>query len=136
MSQSAASPQIADDLLSEFSLLGGPLHRLGRRLNLVRPGPNTLPLGIALGLIPWIVLVALAALEGDRGKFFSLSVIGGHVRLLAVIPLLFFCETTFDRQAREFLSTLLRSGVASRTALPALQAEVRSLARWSNSWMV
>jgi hypothetical protein len=52
-----------------------------------------------------------------------------------VIPLLFFCETTFDRQAKEFLSTLLRSGVASRTALPALQAEVRSLARWSNSWI-
>ncbi|PWB90743.1 hypothetical protein C5688_09505 [Methylocystis sp. MitZ-2018] len=135
MSQSAASPQIADELLSEFSLLGGPLQRLGRRLGLVRPGPNTLPLGIALGLVPWIVLVALAALEGDRGKFFTLSVIGGHIRLLAVIPLLFFCETTFDRHAREFLSTLLRSGVASRTTLPALQAEVRSLARWSNSWI-
>lgn len=135
MSQSAASPQNVNGLLSEFSLLGGPLQRLGMRLGLVSPGPNTAPLGIALGWIPWIAFIALAALEGDRGKFLSLSVIGGHIRLLAVIPLLFFCETAFDRQAREFFSTILRSGVASGAALPALQAEIRSVARWTNSWV-
>ena len=33
----------------EFSLLGGPLHRLGVRLGLVRGGTNSLPLGLALG---------------------------------------------------------------------------------------
>lgn len=135
MSQSAASPQSPNDLLAKFSLLGGPLHRTGVRLGLVRPGPNTVPFGIALGLGSWIILVALAALEGDGGEFFSLSVIGGHVRLLAVIPLLFLCETIFDQQARAFLSTLLRAGVASSAALPALRAEIRNVARWSNSWI-
>lgn len=135
MSQVAISPQTADGLLREFSLLGGPLHRIGVRLGLVRPGPNTLPLGMALGLSAWITLGALAALEGDRGEFFSLTVIGGHVRLLAVIPLLFLCETIFDRQARAFLSTLLRASVASSAALPALRAEIRNVARWSNSWI-
>jgi hypothetical protein len=135
MSQVAISPQTADGLLREFSLLGGPLHRIGVRLGLVRPGPNTLPLGIALGLSAWIILVALAALEGDRGEFFSLTVVGAHVRLLAVIPLLFLCETTFDRQARAFLTTLMRSGVASSAALPALRAEIRNVARWTNSWI-
>jgi hypothetical protein len=99
MSQSAASPHIADDLLSEFSLLGGPLHRLGRRLGLVRPGPNTLPLGIALGLIPWIVLVALAALEGDRGVLSPPS----HTSIMGGDPAAVLCETMFELQARSFL---------------------------------
>jgi hypothetical protein len=135
MSQVAISPQTAEGLLREFSLLGGPLYRIGVRLGLVRPGPNTLPLGMALGLSAWITLGALAALEGDRGEFFSLTVVGAHVRLLAVIPLLFLCETTFDRQARAFLTTLMRSGVASSAALPALRAEIRNVARWTNSWI-
>ncbi len=135
MSQSAVASQIIDGQFSDFSLLGGPLHRLGMRLGLVRHGTNTLALGIALGLLAWLVFVALAALEGDRAKFFSLSVIGGHVRLLVVIPLLFLCETTFDAQAKEFIATIVRSGVAPRTALPELQAEIRRIARWKDSWI-
>ena len=45
------------------SLLGGPLHRLGRRLGLVR-GTNTVRLGLALGFVPWAVLMLLATIEG------------------------------------------------------------------------
>ena len=47
--------------LPEFSLLGGPLHRLGLRLRLVREKTNTIPLGVALGLLLWTVAVVLAA---------------------------------------------------------------------------
>ena len=45
--------------LKDFSLLGGPLHRLGCRLGLVRGGTNTVALGLALGALLWTVLVAL-----------------------------------------------------------------------------
>jgi hypothetical protein len=37
----------------EFSLLGGPLHRLGKRLGLVHEGRNTFPLRLALGVFSW-----------------------------------------------------------------------------------
>jgi len=75
--------------LKDFSLLGGPLHRLGCRLGLVRGGTNTVALGLALGALLWTVLVALALIEGVGHRLFSLSVIGAHVRLLVVIPLFF-----------------------------------------------
>lgn len=135
MSQTAATSQIVEGPLRDFSLLGGPFHRLGIRLGLVRHTTNTLPLGVALGLLSWLVFVALAALEGDGEKFFSLSVIGGHLRLLVVIPLLFLCETIFDAQAREFLATIVRSGVAPSRVLPELQTEIRRIARWKDSWI-
>jgi hypothetical protein len=37
--------------LEKFSLLGGPLHRLGRRPGLVRGETNMVALGLALGLL-------------------------------------------------------------------------------------
>ena len=66
----------------KFSLHGGPLCRLGRRLGLVRGETNTLPLGLAIGLSAWSILLALALLEGVGGSLFSLSTIAGSVRLL------------------------------------------------------
>jgi len=44
--------------LENFSLLGGPLHWLGRRLGLVRGETNTVALGLALGLLSWSILLA------------------------------------------------------------------------------
>ena len=49
------------ETIQELSVLGGPLHRLGRRLGLVRGGTNTIRLGVALGLLAWGVLMLLAA---------------------------------------------------------------------------
>lgn len=71
--------------LPEFSLLGGPLHRLGLRLGLVRGKTKTIPLGVALGVLLWIVTVGLTVLEGFSDQLFSLAKIAGHVRLLAAI---------------------------------------------------
>ena len=48
----------------EFSLFGGPLHRLGARLRLVSGTRSALALGLALGLLTWSILLALAIIEG------------------------------------------------------------------------
>ena len=48
---------------SEFSLLGGPLHRLGIRTGLVRKD-NTVRLGLFIGLLLWLVMVVLALVGG------------------------------------------------------------------------
>ena len=68
-------------------MIGGPLHRLGRRMGLVREGGDTILLGVALGLFAWTVLVLLALLGGIGPKVFSLGATGVHVRLLLAIPL-------------------------------------------------
>jgi hypothetical protein len=120
--------------LDEFSLLGGPLHRLGARLGLVR-GNNTIALGLALGFLPWLVLLALAVVAGVARELFSLTVIAADIRLLVVIPLFFVCETSLDPQMRRFVDTIIRSGVAPESALPALQSEIARIIRWRESWL-
>jgi hypothetical protein len=121
--------------LEEFSLLGGPLHRLGRRVGLVRGETNTFQLGLALGWLPWSILLALASIEGAGHKLLSLSVIAGHVRLLVVIPLFFLCESSLDSRLREFVGMIARSGVVPEKTLPALELEIARTIRWKDSWL-
>lgn len=121
--------------LQEFSLIGGPLHRLGRRVGLVRGKANSAPLGLMLGWIPWLILVALAMIEGAADKLFSLSLIAGHARLLIVIPLFFMCETSLDSRLTEFVRMIARSGIVSGKELPALAFEVARARRWNDSWL-
>ncbi|MPZ43116.1 MAG: hypothetical protein GEV05_06910 [Betaproteobacteria bacterium] len=121
--------------LDDFSLLGGPLHRLGQRLGLVRGGSNTVPLGLALGVSCWSILLLLAAIEGIVDQVFSLSVIGGHVRLLVAIPLFFWCESLLDPRMAVFVHTIVRSGVVPDTVLPAFDAELARIRRWKDSWL-
>jgi hypothetical protein len=120
--------------LEDFSLLGGPLHRLGSGLGLVRGGTNTFALGLALGLLSWTILLALAFIDGESQWLFSISVVAGHFRLLVIIPLLFLCETSLDPRMREFVRTIVRSGVVPENALPGLRSEVARTDRWKNSW--
>ena len=119
----------------EFSLLGGPLHRLGARLGLVRGGRNTVALGLALGWVPWLFLVLLALAEGGATKIFTLPVVAVHARLLLAVPLLFVAETALDVKFREFVALLVRSGVAGQRALPELEAAAARLQRWEASWL-
>lgn len=121
--------------LDELSLLGGPLHRLGCRLGLVRGETNTFALGLALGLIPWVVLVALAFIEDVSDPLFSVSVIGSHARLLVVIPLFFLCESLVVPRARTFVRTIVRAEVVPRHALPVLESEVARISRRKDSWL-
>lgn len=118
-----------------FSLLGGPLHRLGRRLGLVRRGTNTVRLGIALGWGLWMVLVVVGLAEGVADRFFAMSVVGGHIRLLLVIPLFFIGESWVDPRMAAFVAGIMRDGLVPAGARPALDAEVLRTRRWaSSSW--
>lgn len=121
--------------IEDFSLLGGPLYRLGCRLGLVRDGTDTVPLGLVLGAVPWIVLVALALLEGLGDALFSIEAIGKHVRLLVAIPLLFVCEAFIDPRFTAFVQGIVRSRVVPTSAHPALESEIARIARWKDAWL-
>ena len=116
-----------------FSLLGGPLHQLGRRLGLVR-GTNTVRLGFALGVGSWLVVVAMALAQGIADRLFTLSLVGGHARLLLVIPLLFMGESWVGPSMTAFVATIARTGVVPPDAKSALDAEVARTGRWTNLW--
>jgi hypothetical protein len=120
---------------ADFSLLGGPLHRLGCRLGLVRDGTNTTALGLVLGAFLWIVLFALALVEGLGPVLFSIAAIGRHVRLLVAIPLLFVCEAFVDPRFTEFVRGIVRSQVVPATARPALESEIARITRWKDAWL-
>lgn len=119
----------------DLSLLGGPLHRLGCRLGLVRAGSNTVALGLAIGGGLWLVLIALTLAEGFADRVLSMSAIGAHVRLLVVIPLLFLCETVFDPRVRAFAATLVRSQVVPAAGVPALDAAIAGVLRRKDAWL-
>jgi hypothetical protein len=121
--------------LADFSLLGGPLHRLGCRLGLVRDGTNTATLGLVLGAVLWIVLLALALVEGFGHVLFSIQAIGTHVRLLVAIPLLFVGEAFIDPRFTAFVRDIVRSQVVPATARPALESEMARIVRWKDAWL-
>jgi len=121
------------EFLESFSLLGGPLHELGTRLGLVRRGTNTVPLGLALGLLPWVVLLVLAVVQGLTHHLFSLPAIGAHARLLVVIPLFFLCESWLDPQWKAFVNLAVSSGVIPERGLPALKSAIERTRRLKDS---
>jgi hypothetical protein len=120
--------------VENFSLLGGPLHQLGARLGLVR-GANTVAMGLALGWLPWLVLIALALAQGGSQQLFSLSAVAVHARLLLAVPLFFVAETMLDAKLREFMALLVRSEVAGAKALLELEREAARLSRREESWL-
>lgn len=135
MEQHMEHPDRPETFTQTFSLLGGPLHRLGCRLGLVRGEANTLPLGLALGAFLWLVLLALSLIEGIGEKVFSMPVIGAHVRLLLAIPLLFFCESYVDPRMTVFVSEIVAAEVVPKAALPVLASDVARTTRWKNAWL-
>jgi len=122
-----------ESAIQELSLLGGPLQWLGCRLGLVRDGSNTIRLGVALGLFCWVVLLALAFLEGFGRRIFSLPAIGSHVRLLVAIPLMFLGETCVAPQMAEFARYVVRSGLVPAAALTALASNIRRTCQLKDS---
>jgi len=121
--------------LPNFSLLGGPLHRLGRLLGLVRDGTNTIAIGLVLGMCLWLVLVVLALVERLGHVLFSIEAVGAHVRLLAAIPLLFLCETMIDPRFATFVRRMMRLRVVRASARPELEVEIARVARWKDAWL-
>lgn len=131
---SALDPETFDGV-AKFSLQGGPLYRLGRRLGLVRGESNSFMLGLTIGLTAWSVLLALALLEGVGGSLFSLSTIAENVRLLVVIPLLFLGESSLEPHFRAFVVTTVRSGAVPHDAMPTLVADIARIDRWKEAWL-
>ncbi|MGB3427660.1 MAG: hypothetical protein WBA53_05735 [Burkholderiaceae bacterium] len=119
-----------------FSLLGGPLHRLGSRLGLVRGQTDTVRLGWVLGIATWLVLVGLALLDGVGAEVFSLKVTGAHVRLLVLLPMIFVCESLLDPRMASFVDWTLRARVVATGSLPDLEALVARVGRWKDSWVL
>jgi len=117
-----------------FSLLGGPLHRAGRRLGLVRGETNTILLGLALGWVPWLLILVLALIDGIANRMLSMSLVAANARLLLIIPLVFICESWVDPRMAAFVGTIARTGVVPASARPALDAEVSRTRRWANWW--
>jgi hypothetical protein len=116
-----------------FSLLGGPLHQIGRRLGLVR-GTNTVRLGLALGPGLWLVVLALSLLGGVAPQLFEWSVVGANARLLLVIPLCFVCESLVGPRMTAFVHTIVVRGLVPPGMTAALDAEVRRTNRRANAW--
>jgi hypothetical protein len=117
-----------------FSLLGGPLHELARRVRLAK-GTDTVRFGLTLGVGVWVVFVILAVLAGNGDRLWSLSTIGIHVRALVVIPLLFFAESLLDPRIATFVDLLESSGIVTETAKPTFDAELARALRWKDSWI-
>lgn len=112
-----------------FSFLGGPLHATGVRVGLIWGGWNSAPMGFAFGVPLWCVMAGLAAIDGDADHLFTLSAVGAHVRLLLVIPLLFFCESLLAPRMAAFVATIVRSGVVPRAELPEFKGVITGAAR-------
>ena len=119
--------------IPELSLFGGPLHRLGVRLGLVRGGAGNLRLGLVLGLAAWIILLVTALFQGQGAKVLSLAIIGLHVRLLVVIPLFFACESFVAPRMAEFVRNILGSGIVPEDELPDLASDIRRVGRLAHS---
>jgi hypothetical protein len=120
----------ARDDTPAFSLLGGPLYRIGIRVGLVR-GTNTFGLGIAIAMVLWTVAAGLALTAGVG--LFSLAMLGAHVRLLVTIPLLFAAETLVDSRMRAFMAGVFDARLDPGPALARMKDEVVRIAWWRDS---
>ena len=116
-----------------FSLIGGPLHQLGRRLGLVR-GTNTVRLGLVLGIGLWLVIVVLAVAGGVTDRLFDMSLVAGHARLLLVIPLFFVCESWIAPRMTGFIAAISSTGVVPPAVKPLLDTEAARTRQRVTAW--
>ena len=127
--------QATDDGFDQrlFSMLGGPLHRLGIRLGLVRDHTRTVRLGLAIALLLWGVSVLLAWALGV--ELLTFAMLGAHVRLLLVIPLMFIAESLLDPRMDSFIRVAIRSRVVPGESTTRLLEALARIARWKDMWL-
>jgi hypothetical protein len=119
-------------MAENFSLFGGPVHRWTRRWGSTG---SPVAFGVVLGATLWVVLMAVAFADGVLGQLFTLSRLSGHVRLLVVIPLLFWAEALVEPRIASWVQSLPRSGVVPDTARAAFDTLLARIARVRDSWM-
>jgi hypothetical protein len=124
-----ASPR---ESIEAFSLRGGPLQRVVHRLGLALGQRDGLGLGLALAAALWAVLMTLAVLEGKTSRLLSLDMIGGHVRIGVVIPLLFSCDRTLDARIRAFLGEIVHTGVIPVSEYGELERVLLRIRGWKD----
>jgi hypothetical protein len=90
--------------------------------------------GLVLGWGLWLLMTGLALVEGVADRALSLTFVGGHARLLVVIPLFFVGESWVAPSMATFVSTIMRTGVVPAATRPALDAEVSRVRRWTSAW--
>jgi hypothetical protein len=91
-------------------------------------------IGLILGPALWVVIAALAFIEGVDDRLFDLSLVAGHTRLLVAIPLFFACESWAGPYMTAFAAAIAQTGVVPLAAQPALDAEASRVNRWTNWW--
>ena len=123
----------ATEDVPELSLLGGPLHRLARRLGRGRDEVGRLWLAAALVLLTWLPTVLLTLARDHAGEAAALPGIGVHVRFLLAVPLLLLAEVWTDPHVTSFVRRLVTSGIVRPAALGSLAGTVRRVARL-NQW--
>ena len=123
----------APEAAPELSLLGGPLHRLARRLGRGRDQVGRLWLAAALVLLTWVPTVLLALAHDNAGAAATLPGVGVHVRFLLALPLFLLAEVWADPHVAALVRRLVKSGVVRPTALGALAGALRRVAGL-NQW--
>lgn len=84
--------------------------------------------GVVIGVIAWIPLVVLSALQGVlmNGPTISFAEsLGTHARLLLAVPLMFVAEVWFDWRSRAVAKELVRAGVVPAADLPRFARTLR-----------
>ena len=134
----ASTRRGADDL-ADFSLvLGGPFHRLLRRLHLEGEALDLLRRRVVvLVALAWVPLLALSlfegqALRGTAAVSFLLDV-EANTRLLLALPLLIVAEVVVHRRMLRIVSQFSERALVAPVAVPRFHAAVASALRLRNS---
>ena len=126
-------------MASNFSLVvGGPFYRALVRMRLVEdPGPNIGRRIVALLLLTWVPLVALAAAQGlAYGHKVSIPLLYDfslYGRFLVGLPLLLVAEIVIDPWIKRLVSIFDTTGIIRDDDLPAFHNALTNIARLRNS---
>jgi hypothetical protein len=104
------------------------------------PGAKgTVWVGVAIGLLAWVPLLVLAAIERTLVSGPTIAVrqsFGTHARLILAIPLFFFAESLFAKRISEILRKMRQEQLIAPRDLPRFMNAWRQARRWWNSWRV
>jgi hypothetical protein len=126
--------------LRNFSIVReGPLYRLARVAVLSRDGARLARLGVILGLVCWVPLAVLSALQGVLTSGATVPFygsLGTHARFLVAVPLFFVAEVWFDVRSGEVLRELVRSRIIPVAETSHFVKVARRAIALVDSWVV